>query len=495
MRVLEANSEYLGVSTLQLMENAGAAVAAEVAARFHPSSSIAVFCGTGRNGGDGMVAARHLAALGYNAQLIMVGGEDQIKEPIVIQNWMSVKNMASSLGTKICRDSTSVQPVEADVIIDAVLGIGARGQLREPVLEAVRAINKSRSYKLALDVPTGIDADSGEVLGEAVQANLTVTFHASKTGFKKAAQYLGELKVVDIGIPPEAAVYCGPGDVKRIFKPRAPESHKGDFGRLLIVAGSRLYTGAPAHVAMAALRAGVDQIFVAAPEKTAEIISTFSPDMVTIKLRGEHLAPEHLPEIKKFAERCSAIAVGPGLGLEEETFKAVSEITSWLCANPKPAVYDADALKAFGSIKPRIVFPLVLTPHAGEFRAIAGKEPSSSPKERLEDVKQLAEKTGSTVLLKGRIDIISDGHRVKQNFTGNPYMTTGGTGDVLTGITGCFLAQGGAPFEAAAAAAFLNGLAGDLVVKNRGPPLTATDVVAAIPDAFKAVDSGLRARP
>jgi NAD(P)H-hydrate epimerase len=296
------------------MENAGRAVAHEVASRFAPVSQVVVFAGIGRNGGDGMVAARHLASRGFHVLFQLIGRESEIKEPNVLQNWRALKRMLSSIELRIVSDSSLVERCECDVIIDAMLGTGARGTLRQPILQAVKAVNISKGFRLAIDVPSGLNSDTGKPLGETVRADFTITFHRSKAGFAYAKGYLGEVKVCDIGIPPEAELYVGPGDVEITRKDRLPTSHKGDFGRLLIVGGNETYAGAPSFVALAALRVGVDLVAVAAPEKTAYAISSFSPDLITLKLAGEHLNSSNIPQIKSALQRSTGIVVGPGLG-------------------------------------------------------------------------------------------------------------------------------------------------------------------------------------
>jgi NAD(P)H-hydrate epimerase len=252
--VLDRNSEYLGVSTLQLMENAGRSVADAISTRFGAGSSVLVYCGVGRNGGDGMVVARHLAARKFNVTLRLVGDSKTITDPIVLQNWLALRAMSSSVKVEECRDSSQLSESDSDVLVDAVLGTGVKGKLRQPILRAVQVINGSRGFKVAVDVPTGIDSDSGELLGEAVRANLTVTLHATKTGLMKAANFCGEVNVADIGIPPEAAILAGPGDVEAVRLRRSPDAHKGEFGRLLVIGGSETFTGAPSLVALAAYR-------------------------------------------------------------------------------------------------------------------------------------------------------------------------------------------------------------------------------------------------
>ncbi len=481
MRAIELNSEYLGVSTLQLMENAGRAVASEMASRVSPPSRIVVYSGTGKNGGDGMVAARHLASLGYNVSLVLVGGEDNIRDKVVIANWQAIKEMQRSVQLRIVYDSSLIRVEDCEVTVDALLGIGARGAPRPPILQAVKAINESKSFKVAVDIPTGVDADSGETEGEAVKADLTITFHREKTGLARAKKYVGELRVAPVGIPPEAELFTGPGDVSLVARERPAESHKGDFGRLLVVGGSETYTGAPSYVALAALRTGVDLAYIAAPEKAAGVVSSFSPNLIAIKLRGDHLASENLDEVEIWLEKVTGVVVGPGLGVHSDTISAVKVLLDMVERRKLPVLLDADALKAFGQHRRKIETPAVLTPHTGEFKAVSGKEPSQETEDRIEEVRSLAREINCTVLLKSHVDIISDGIKWKLNRTGNPAMTVGGTGDVLSGIVGAFLSQRYDPFRASCAGAFINGAAGDFVRSEKGYHMVATDLVEKIP--------------
>ncbi|MEM4250243.1 MAG: NAD(P)H-hydrate dehydratase [Candidatus Bathyarchaeia archaeon] len=481
VRRLDLNSEYLGVSTLQLMENAGRAVAAEVASRFKQGSRIIILAGTGRNGGDGMVAARHLASMGYDVSLQLVGSESNIRDRLVSLNWGILKEMSSSVKLQVSSDSEEYQPLEADVLVDSMLGVGLTGSVRQPILGAVKALNRSRGFIISVDVPTGVDSDSGEIRGDAVKAQLTVTFHALKAGFAKAKEYVGEVRVASIGIPPEAELYAGPGDVDLVSGSRPPQSKKGDFGRVLVIGGDETYSGAPALVALAALRAGTDLAYVAAPTRTAQAISSMSPNLITVKLSGEHFNPDNIAQLKPLLERVTAVAVGPGMGLSKESCEGVERLIRILELLRKPTLIDADALKALGVLKKVLPFPAVLTPHAGEFEALAGVKVSAEFEDRVSQVKRLARDVQSVILLKGRVDIVSDGSHVKLNRTGNPGMTVGGTGDVLSGIVASLIAQGCRPFEAAVAGAFINGAAGDFAYREKGFHLLATDLIDQIP--------------
>ncbi|MEM3566675.1 MAG: NAD(P)H-hydrate dehydratase [Candidatus Bathyarchaeia archaeon] len=481
MRALELNAEYFGVSLLQLMENAGRNVAQEIAKRFTPDKRVAVFCGLGGNGGDGFVAARHLSAMGFKVTVILAGKAKEISHKAALENWKALQFLKESVTIHEVSDSALTPNVEADIVVDALLGTGTKGRLKPPIQQLVEKINMLNAFKVAVDVPTGIDSDTGEVLGTAVKANLTITFYKAKAGLEKAKDYVGELLVKDIGLPKELENYAGPGDVSLVLKPRPPESHKGDFGRLLVVGGSETFSGAPALVALAALRTGVDLAYVAAPHKTAHDIAALAPDLITLKLDGDHLNMGNIPALKAYVEKADAVAIGPGLGLHAETKDAVKALVEVVEGAGKPLLLDADGLKAFSEFKRRLKVPAVLTPHAGEYAILTGKGLPENLKEKALEAQKTAAELGVVLLLKGAVDIIADEKRFKLNFTGNPGMTVGGTGDVLSGIVGAFLAQGADPFEAAVAGAFVNGAAGDFVFEEKGYHMVASDLLEWIP--------------
>jgi len=495
MHALEVNSEYFGVSRLQLMENAGQRVAAEIASRFKADKTkIAIFCGLGGNGGDGFVAARHLTCLGFKVEVILAGRSESILDEEARKNWLALQSLKDLVALHEVYDSSLIPKIEGKVVVDALLGIGLKGAPRPPVTQLVTKINKMKAFRVSADVPTGINSDSGDALGEVVKADLTITFHKAKAGLSKAKEYTGELVVRDIGVPTEFERFAGPGDVSLVVKPRAPEAHKGDFGRLLVVGGSQVFSGAPALVALAALRTGVDITYVAAPHRTAYAISSMSPNLITVKLEGDHLNPSNVSAIKPYLEKTTAVVMGPGLGLHKETKKTVKEIVGAVEKAKIPLLLDADGLKAFAEFKRKMRSPLVLTPHAGEYRILTGKEPHKNLEKRAAEVQKSAKKLGAVILLKGNVDVISDGKRVKLNFTGNPGMTVGGTGDTLSGIVGAFLAQGADPFEGAVAGAFINGAAGDFVEEEKGFHMVPTDILDWIPRVMDDPMSHLRVR-
>lgn len=274
-----------------------------------------------------------------------------------------------------------------------------------------------------------------------------------------------------------------------VLRERRREAHKGDYGRLLVVGGGSRYVGAPALVGLAALRSGVDLTIIAAPERAAWAINSFSPDLITVKLPCRDLEPPALPELRNEFKRSTAAVVGPGLGTLAKTHDAVLELARGLREKyPNlPVLFDADGLKALASERGLAGgMPWVLTPHAREFEQLTGADLPSDSRGRAQQVKAAARELGCTVLLKTWVDIIAspDGE-VALNRTGNPGMTVGGTGDVLAGIVGAFLAQGAQPFDAAVAGAWVCGRAGDLCFREKGYWFVASDLIDKLPTIFK----------
>jgi hydroxyethylthiazole kinase-like uncharacterized protein yjeF len=226
MRAIELNAEYFGVSQLQLMENAGHNVALEIASRFKPDKSVAIFCGLGGNGGDGFVAARHLSSMGFKVAVILAGKAKEISHKAALENWNALQFLKESVSIHEVDDSSLIPEATAEIVVDALLGTGTKGKLKPPISQLVEKINALDAFRVAVDVPTGIDSDTGEILGTAVKANLTITFHKTKKGLESAKEYVGELVVKDIGLPKEFEKFAGPGDVLLATKPR-PSSLRG----------------------------------------------------------------------------------------------------------------------------------------------------------------------------------------------------------------------------------------------------------------------------
>jgi len=461
VKVLDVNSAYLGVKTIQLMETAGAAVARHVLGLLKEGDRVAVICGKGNNGGDGFVAAR-LLGRSANVDMYLAEPEEEVTTDLARINLARARELVRSLDL--------FDPANYKVIVDALLGAGLEGRPREPYAKLIRQLNRTRTKVVSVDVPSGWPSDL------SVRPATTVTFHAPKVGMTGSNS--GKLVVADIGIPSDADLYCGPGEFTLLPR-RRPDSHKGDSGRVLVVGGGP-YTGAPAFSAMAAMRTGVDLAFVATPEAAAIPVSIYSPNIIVRPLQGEILCKSHVREILDLSKDMDVVAVGPGLGDDPETAQAVQSIVR---QTAKPLVIDADAIAACGSKTDVLRRKTgVITPHAGEFKKLTGKKVSDGDlRKRAEAVREAAKRLKMTILLKGPVDVISDGTYVKLNRVHNEAMTVGGTGDVLTGAVAGFIAQGAAPFAAARLGAFAAGLAGNMAFEELSYGLLATDVIDKIP--------------
>jgi hydroxyethylthiazole kinase-like uncharacterized protein yjeF len=481
MVAVEMNAEYLGVSTQLMMENAGRAIANEIAKRFPKGSKVVAVSGLTGNGGDAFTAARHLACMGYIVESLVLGDPKYITLPNSKINYHAVSNMNDSIKITAIKDSNLIPEIESDVIIDGLIGTSLQGSLRPPFLQMVQAINNAQAFRVSVDIPTGMEADTGLIHGEAVKADLTLTFHKPKLGYKHNPTATKELIPTSIGIPPEAEHYIGPGDVYMLHPERAPDSHKGMWGTLLVVGGSETYSGAPTLTSLAAYRMGLDLVYTAVPETAAGAVAAASPSMITVKLKGERLTSQNLEQIEKPLDKASAVAIGPGLGMAPDTVEAVGELIEMINQRGVPLVLDADGLKAYAENPVKLKVPAVFTPHGRELKLLTGEEVKGTHIEKGCVVEKEAKKLGSVILLKGNVDVISDGKYTRYNWTGNPGMTVGGTGDVLTGIVGAYLAQNAYPFYAAGAAAFINGKAGDIVTEEKGYHLLPEDLIKVIP--------------
>ena len=481
MVAIEMNSEYLGVSTQLMMENAGRAIANEIAKRYPKTSKIVSVSGLTGNGGDAFTAARHLAAMGYMVESLVLGDPKNITLDNSKVNYNAVSHMRDSIKLVPIKDSSLIPDIKADVIIDGLIGTSLHGPLRPPFLQMVEAINKADAYRVSVDIPTGMEADTGEIHGEAVKADLTLTFHKPKMGYKHNPSATKELIPTSIGIPPEAEHYIGPGDVWMLHQYRQPDSHKGMWGSLLMVGGSETYSGAPTLTSLAAYRMGLDLVYTAVPESAATAVASASPSMITVKLKGERLTPDNVKQLEKKLDKVSAVAIGPGLGVASETVEAVGELVKMVDKRGLPLVLDADGLKAYALNPVKLSTSTVFTPHSREFKLLTGEMAEGTHLEKGKMVEAEAKRLDSVILLKGNVDVISDGKYTRYNWTGNPGMTVGGTGDVLTGIVAAYLAQGADPFYAAGAAAFINGKVGDMVAEEIGYHLLPEDLIKKIP--------------
>ncbi|MGB9814059.1 MAG: NAD(P)H-hydrate dehydratase [Thermovenabulum sp.] len=497
-----AVQEY-GIPSIVLMENAGKAVA-DVAERAFfeqrlKAKRVYVFCGKGNNGGDGFAAARHLKNKGFEVEVFAVEGKSKISGDALINcNIIEKMGIPTYLinddeGLKRARDAAK----DDAFIIDALLGTGVKGEVKGILKEVINIINNSTSYKIAVDIPSGVCGATGKILGCVVKADETVTMGLLKPGLLlyPGALYTGKVTVADIGMPVDLiekieseGVLLKEDIIKSYFEPYPPNVHKGYFGKVFIIAGSKGLTGAAALCGLASQRAGAGLVTVGVPEsltpifeiKLTEVMKKPLPD-IDGKISFKALEPA-----LEFAEKVDAVAIGPGLSQDEETKEFVKQFVK-NCN--KPMVIDADGLNAFQEEPERLLErggDVVLTPHSGELSRLLSVSVAEIEEDRWQAVTKAAKKFNCTVLLKGARTLIKDSNSpVYINPTGNPGMATGGSGDVLTGIIAAFLARKMTPLNAAQAGAYIHGLAGDIAKRVKGEiSLIAGDIIENLDKAF-----------
>ncbi len=489
-----------GIPGTVLMENAAAAIMAEMERFFDGLEGLkaGIICGKGNNGGDGLALARRLRIRGVPVRVALlapfasVSGEAKVNLSILRKTDVEITANAS---LNAVADILSW----SDIIVDAVLGVGLSSPLTGKYAQIVQLINGADSPVVAVDIPTGINADTGAVMGTAVKAELTVTMALIKRGLvlHPGASYAGEVRIADIGIPPEVVQKEGVklnlldrGYARGMILPRYPDSHKGDYGHLMIIAGSPGKAGAAAMAAMGALRAGAGLVSVASPESMVPIIQRLCMEAMCIPAAegiDGTIGMGAEDELVRVSSKMSACAIGPGLTSHPETAQVVKNVIQRLNI---PMVIDADGINALiGSldILKRSKAAAVLTPHPGELGRLLGSSPDEVQKDRIKIASDFAVRHKVILVLKGAGTVIAtpDGEAFV-NSTGNPGMATAGTGDVLTGMIGGLLAQGYGPLDAACLAVYLHGLAGDLSAAEKTEMgMIAGDVIEKIPKAVQ----------
>jgi NAD(P)H-hydrate epimerase len=490
---LDRGSQERGISADALMEAAGREVA-DAALRLAGGAygrRAVVVCGKGNNGGDGLVAARHLDRAGVRTTVVLLES-GALREP-------AATNLTRLEGSTVrIRPGASLvrELGRADVAIDAIFGTGFRGVPEGAHAEAIAALNASGVPVVAVDIPSGVNGATGGIEGEAVRADVTVTFGAAKPGVVlfPGAALAGVVEVEAIGFPPDLIRsdlwVVEAGDVAALLPPREPETHKRAAGYVAVVGGSALMTGAVALAGQAAYRAGAGLVAIAVPEGILPVVQTVVREAVFVGLPETTSGSvaggsARLEEVRAQAD---ALAIGPGMTTDPATAGWIREVVR---SSEIPVVLDADGLNAFAGRADDLSdrkAGLVLTPHAGEFARLAGLGAREVVADRVRHVRELAARASATVLLKGSRTLVGgpDGV-VRINPTGGPYLATGGTGDVLTGMIAGLLARGLGPGNAACAAAYVHGIAGRLAADERGEGSTAGDVLERVPDALAEV--------
>lgn len=503
--ILDNNAEWLGIPKKLLMECAGYSLAMEIIEKYnlHENSKVVLFCGTGNNGGDGFVVARHLSSFGIKSHIILLGRPERIRTEEAKMNWNIISNsLTKNVKINVAKDSTDVVNMGIvldsethDLIVDAILGTGIKGKLREPVATAVEFINEAREHQnlpvVSIDVPTGLDPDTGEVTDIAITADLVITFHRNKKGMKIENDYIGEIIVKSIGIPQEAQLFVGRGDLLPTLQSRGKRFHKGQFGRMLVLGGSKNYTGAPSFSSLTGINFGLDLVITYTPQIIGDVIRSYSPNLIVRSQPGDWLSKQNWEEIIWLVEWSNAILIGPGMGEEKETEALLIDLLKKFREDKKAFVLDADALKLVKNHHDLLKRQsCILTPHEGELKIMTGAElpPYDDIEARSESIIKLAKELNCVLLVKGPYDYISDGEELRINRTGCQEMAVGGTGDVLAGLCASFLATGNKIFESACSAAFLNGYIGEFCKQKVGTRFNAMDMIDKINEAISELE-------
>ncbi len=493
MKALDAYAiNELGIPSLTLMDNAAEHIVNAVVS--HGGETVAVFAGAGNNGGDGVCAAEKLIKLGYTVRTFMVGSFDKMT-PDTKEMTMRLSEAGGQL--EEFSDSEDILKFvrSCDVIIDAMLGIGLNSELRGKYIDAVKLINKAWGYVIAADMPTGVSADSGVIMGDAVKADMTVTFSMPKIGqyVEPGCVYCGEVKVCDIGIPETAAekydtdVYLVTADMAKLPK-RRPDTHKGDYGRDFILAGSIGYTGAPIMASEAALRMGAGLVYLGVPDSIYSIAAIRCTEAMPLPVPCDEdgiVSWNAREMVAEMLGKCDACLAGPGMG---KTYQTRYLLEMMIRNESCRVILDADGINGISEnidILKDAVKPVILTPHPGEFAKIGGDTENG----RVHAARKFASEYNCILVLKGHrtVTALPDG-RVYVNTTGGPAMAKGGSGDVLAGMVTALVGQGLPAEKAAVTAVYIHGLAGDICADELGEySVNATDIIAAIPKAVKNV--------
>jgi hydroxyethylthiazole kinase-like uncharacterized protein yjeF len=531
MRILSAEAmqavdhaaiKELGIPGPVLMENAAIGVVDAIGESFPEAESVAIFCGPGNNGGDGLAVARHLAVRGYDVYVFLAfsGKKPSADAAAQLAICSKMELPIFELGEDDDDLADAVDAArEADLIVDALFGTGLARPLSGSIAALIQDLNDLPVPRVAIDIPSGLHGSRSAIFGPHIEADLTVTFAAFKIAhiFPPASDAMGDLVVANLGIPPSLVELAEGGlhlldadDLAPLVPERAAGSHKGDFGHALLVAGSPGKSGAAILAARAAVRAGAGLVTAAVPEPLLATVDLGSVESMTLALPAGlagQLAAAAVDRVLEAAAGKSVVALGPGLGQEEETAEAIRRLVREV---ELPLVLDADGLNAFAGRAAEIAGraregrETVLTPHPGEMGRLLGISTAEVQADRIAAVRRAAAETGAVVVLKGHLTLVAipgePGEKgeaeVHVNPTGNPAMATGGTGDVLTGLLAGLLAQGLTAGDAARLGVYLHGLAGDLVAARLGGPgsqnprgLAAGDLVEALPLAFRALEA------
>ncbi|MGA6974072.1 MAG: NAD(P)H-hydrate dehydratase [Candidatus Binatus sp.] len=500
------SQEKYGIPSYSLMTRAGEAVADALVERFPDAAAdVLVVAGKGNNGGDGFVAGRRLIQDGFAARAVVLGRAADLKGDAA-----RAHADFRACGGKVIEASTE-SGLEAalskrpSAVVDAIFGTGLNAEVKDRPRRAIEIVNSFAVPAVAVDIASGVNSDTGAVMGVAIRASLTVTFGVAKFGHVSypGAGQCGELRIVEIGFAPRAIDEIAPrgrflerGDLQHLIRARRVDSNKGNYGHPLVMAGARGKSGAVLLASRAALRTGAGLVTAAMPESIQPIVAAGQAELMTepIADRDGHFDGAHAPDaLKMLLDGKSALIVGPGIGVSDDTKRLIEWLIADACEPERPMLIDADGLNAVAAIGCEVLKrargPIVLTPHPGEASRLLGIPTAAINADRVSAARALVERTGATVLIKGARSVIAspDGD-VYINSTGNPGMATPGMGDALSGIVGTLLAQKMRPLEALALGVFLHGYAADRVAARMGRVgYIAGDLIDELPAAREAL--------
>jgi len=505
MRELDRRAiEKVGIPSLVLMENAGRTTYQILRREFGNTGPVAVVAGRGNNGGDGCVVARYLAQAGMAVAVFLVAARDQVQGDARIN-----LEIAAHLGVEIMevQEEKDLNPLahhlaRSGLIVDALLGTGLNSEVRGLMRQVIDEINRLRPPVLAVDIPSGLGADTGRPLGAAVRAQGTVTYGWPKIGqiLPPGRDHVGRLWQVDISIPPDLAKdvpveLAEAAEMRALLPPRPFASNKGTYGHLVVLAGSEGKTGAATLTSEGALRTGAGLVTLGIPASLNDILEIKITEAMTLPLpeaeNARALGRKALQPLQNFLEHKTAVALGPGLGTHPETEELVRHLARHL---PLPLVIDADGVNVLAG-DPELfkdaAGPRVLTPHPGEMARFLGTTVPEVQADRLRTAREVAARTQAVVVLKGAQTLVADPRGwASVNSTGNPALASGGTGDVLTGLIGGFLSQKLTPWDAARLGVYLHGLAADYLTARQGPLLIAGDLLRVFPEVLNKLIQG-----
>jgi len=510
MRLIDEKTiKKYGIPGSTLMERAGLAVAVKIRELFD-KRKVLVLAGVGNNGGDGIVVARNLHNWGWNVKVLLMGKLDALGPDCLAQY-----RIARKIGVPVeFRTAVTDKDIHAAIVVDALLGTGINKPVSSPLSEVIDVLNRADNQVVSVDIPSGISSDDGQIKGTAVLADYTVTFGLPKYGhlLYPGAEHTGHLFVEDIGFPTELlrseslkTETIEQTDASFLVPERTKYSHKGDYGHVLIVAGSRGKTGAAIMAAKACLRSGAGMITIGVPESLINVYQERVTEEMVLPLPDDGqgiLSEDASATILDFLNRqADVLAIGPGISTGPNITKLLMTLLMSVTA---PMVLDADAINSIAGHTQtllKVKAPVILTPHTGEMARLLSKGQGKKgigvdmgwderrrtiERDRVTTAVSFSKETGAYLVLKGSPTIISEpGGRTFINTTGNPGMATAGTGDILTGIVAAFLSQGLNPLDASVLGVYLHGLAGDIAASEKGMhSLIATDVIEKIPEAL-----------